>query len=68
MKNQFIYDYSNMGSTLACRGDIEWDKEKKQWKATIIIQQEPEIKFEAWDDYGSIAGLLCVAKFCGRDI
>ena len=68
MKNQFRYDYANMGNTLASLGDIEWDKEKKQWKATIIAQREPEIRFEAWDDDGAIAGLMCVAKWCGRDL
>ena len=68
MKNQFRYDYANLGSTLACLGDLEWDKEKKQWKATIIPQRDPEIRIEAWDDDGAIAGLICVAKWIGCDL
>jgi hypothetical protein len=38
------------------------------WKATVIAQTDPEIKFEAWHGDSAVAGLLCCAKWLGWDL
>lgn len=64
----FQYEFQGHASHLATGGAVEWYPEKKQWKATIIAQSQPEIRFEAWDYDSAVASLLCCAKWLGRDL
>jgi len=66
-KCDLSYYVDEAGKCHRC-GTTEFDEEKNKFKATIIAQSEPEIKFEAWDDDPVISILKCLAKWRGIDM
>lgn len=65
---QFTYQHTSAASRIMLGGTTEFDREKKQYRATIITQRDPEIRFDAWADDPALAGLLCCAKWMGHDL
>ncbi len=65
---RFDYRYEGAASRLMTGGEIEYEKDSWRWKATIIAQTNPEIKFEAWDEDPAVAGLKCCAAWMGREL
>lgn len=64
----FRFDLDNRGNTTQCCGTLEFDKERACWKASILVQRDPEIRVEAWSDWSQAACLLCIGKFCGLNL
>lgn len=56
------------GNTTHSRGEITFDKERKQWCASIVIQSAPEIRFDAWSDHSTAAALLALSMRTGRPL
>jgi hypothetical protein len=62
----FRFEFTSGANQIVSGGDVVYDEAQKKWKATIIAQRVPEIRFEAWDEEGPTAALLAVAKYLGR--
>lgn len=63
----FTYEFRGRASWILTGGDVEWDDERNLWKATMVVQSNPEIKVEAWHEDSAAAGLICCAKWMGYD-
>lgn len=50
------------GNTFQSRGTVTWDTERRQWRATIIVQRDPEIRFDAWSDFQNAAVLMALSQ------
>lgn len=68
LTNQFRFHLDCEGNTMGVLGTLQWDKEKRRDKATIIAQKEPEIRYEAWADRSATAALLCIAQWSGSKL
>ena len=62
----FRYAFQGRASTINLGGEVTWDNEKHKWRATIIAQSEPLIRFDAWHDDSAFAGILDGLR-AGRD-
>lgn len=64
----FGFQFNGNTSRMSTGGDVAFDTERKLWRATIIAQTNPEVRFDAWDEDPAVAALIACGKWMGRDL